>query len=142
MDVISTEKLTFYNRSGPYSSRDVLDIALVKNLRHVVDITVLDELHSDHLPMIMCIGNEPNEPTPHTITTTDWTKFEHIGGNFGEFDTNFQSTEQIEEATLGGENRIRTSIDAISVRCPTRPFKRPTLPQRIVNLIRERNRAR
>ena len=65
VDFISTGKPTFYDRSGPYSSRDVLDIALVKNLRHVIDVTVVDELHSDHLSVIMCIGNESNEPTPH-----------------------------------------------------------------------------
>ena len=48
----------------------VPNIALVKNLRHVVDVTVVDELHSDHLPALD-IGNEPNEPTPHTVTP--WT---------------------------------------------------------------------
>ena len=46
------------------SSGDVLYIALVKNLCHVVDVTVVDKLHSDHPPVIMRTGNEPNEPTP------------------------------------------------------------------------------
>ena len=69
----------------------------------------------------------------------DWKKFaEHIEDNCGDFDTNFQSTEKIEEATLG---RIRASTDAVSVRRPARPFKRPTLPQRIVNLIKSGKRT-
>ncbi|KAJ3666280.1 hypothetical protein Zmor_001733 [Zophobas morio] len=143
VDVISTEEPTFYHRARPDAPGDVLDIALVKNLRHEVDVNVVDELHSDHLPVIMRIGNEPNEPAANIITTTDWTKFaEHIKGNFGEFVTNFQDSEQVERATLDYENRIRASIDATSIRRPVRPFKRPAIPQRIANLIREKNRAR
>ncbi|KAJ3658618.1 hypothetical protein Zmor_010347 [Zophobas morio] len=143
VDVISTEEPTFYHRARPDAPGDVLDIALVKNLRHEVDVNVVDELHSDHLPVIMRIGNEPNDPAANIITTTDWTKFaEHIKGNFGEFVTNFQDSEQVERATLDYENRIRASIDATSIRRPVRPFKRPAIPQRIANLIREKNRAR
>ncbi|KAJ3641934.1 hypothetical protein Zmor_028404 [Zophobas morio] len=143
VDVISTEEPTFYHRARPDAPGDVLDIAFVKNLRHEVDVNVVDELHSDHLPVIMRIGNEPNDPAANIITTTDWTKFaEHIKGNFGEFVTNFQDSEQVERATLDYENRIRASIDATSIRRPVRPFKRPAIPQRIANLIREKNRAR
>ncbi|KAJ3655552.1 hypothetical protein Zmor_014676 [Zophobas morio] len=143
VDVISTEEPTFYHRVRPDAPGDVLDIALVKNLRHEVDVTLVDELHSDHLPVIMRIGNEPNDPAANIITTTDWTKFaEHIKDNFGEFVTNFQDSKQVERATLDYENRIRVSIDAISVRRPVWPFKRPAIPQRIANLIREKNRAR
>ncbi|KAJ3643999.1 hypothetical protein Zmor_026676 [Zophobas morio] len=143
VDVISTEEPTFYHQARPDAPGDVLGIALVKNLRHEVDVNVVDELHSDHLPVIMRIGNEPNDQAANIITITDWTKFaEHIKGNFGEFVTNFQDSEQVERATLDYENHIRASIDATSVRCPVRPFKRPALPQRIANLIREKNRAR
>ncbi|KAJ3662405.1 hypothetical protein Zmor_006756 [Zophobas morio] len=88
---------------------------------HQVDVTVVDKLHSDHLPVNIRIRNKPNDPATNTITTTD---------------------EQIERTTLDYENRIRASIDATSIRRPARPFKRPALPQRIANLIREKNKAR
>ncbi|KAJ3649759.1 hypothetical protein Zmor_021482 [Zophobas morio] len=143
VDVISIEEPTFYHRARSDAPGDVLDIALVKNLRHEVDVTVVDELHCDHFPVIMRIGNEPNDPAANIITTTDWTKFaEHFKENFGEFVTNFQDSEQVERPTLDYENRIQASINATSVRRPVRPFKRPAIPQRIANLIREKNRAR
>ena len=90
MDIISTKDSIHYPRNRSDAPGDVLNIAVVKNLWHEVDVTVVDEFHFDHLPVKMPLGNDLNEPTLDTITTMNWMKFvEHIRGKFGEFNTNF-----------------------------------------------------
>jgi hypothetical protein len=120
---------------------DILDIALAKNVTHQIRLTVINELDSDHIPVLMHIGNEANEPDSICYDKTDWSKFtEHNAATLGNI-PRIHTEEDLERAVEWLENGIKTSIDAVTKRF-SEPRTRYTIPQHIVELIRAKNRAR
>jgi hypothetical protein len=54
---------------------DVLDIAILKDIRLTTAIEALHELSSDHLPVILELGDEKDTPKTITRFFTNWDKY-------------------------------------------------------------------
>jgi hypothetical protein len=120
---------------------DILDIALAKNVTHQIRLTVINELDSDHIPVLMHIGNEANDPDLICYGKTDWSKLtEHNAATLGNI-PRIHTEEDLERAVEWLENGIKTSIDAVTKRF-SEPRTRFTVPQHIVELIRAKIRGR
>jgi hypothetical protein len=118
-----------------------LDIELAKNVTHQIRVTTVDELKSDHNPVLMHIGNEANEPEVIRHAKIDWTKFtEDISENVGNI-PRILTEDDLEQAVDWLESTITDSVENATTRF-TEPTKRHTVPQHIVELIRAKNRAR
>ncbi|GLV34033.1 hypothetical protein CBL_05053 [Carabus blaptoides fortunei] len=97
---------------------DVLDIALLRGITSTHSVYAVNELSSDHNPVILELtGHNRVTPVFHDIA------------------------QQLDEAEQDITAKIQASIrTATSVR--PRPTNNTQLPQDIVNMIRDRNRAR
>ncbi|KYB24558.1 putative RNA-directed DNA polymerase from transposon X-element-like protein, partial [Tribolium castaneum] len=60
ISVMAPAEPTFYQNSD--GAADILDVAIVKNVVHQVRLTAINDLSSDHNPVLMQIGNEANDP--------------------------------------------------------------------------------
>lgn len=120
---------------------DFLDVAVVKNVVHQIDLVTIDELSSDHSPVLISLGDIPHEPELMTHATVNWERFtESISENFGPL-LQIHTTEDLEEAVMHFETSIKDA-QAVATRHRVEPRKRHTIPREIVDLIRAKNRAR
>ncbi|KAH0811919.1 hypothetical protein GEV33_010872 [Tenebrio molitor] len=91
-----------------YDSRaDILDIALIKNVPFQIRLHVSLALNSDHMPVLMHIGDEANDANTNiTIRTTNWPRFaEILETDFGPI-TRIESVEDLESAAGPLEDKI------------------------------------
>jgi hypothetical protein len=120
---------------------DILDIAITRNVRHQIRVTAINELSSDHCPVMMHVGNEANEPESIRYAKIDWSKFtDHLDANLGNIPRIIDDY-GLEQAVEWLETGIVDSIDASTTRF-YEPKTRYTVPHFIVELIRSKNRAR
>jgi hypothetical protein len=126
-----------------YDSRaDILDIALIKNVPFQIRLHVSLALNSDHMPVLMHIGDEANDANTNiTIRTTNWPRFaEILETDFGPI-TRIESVEDLESAAGALEDKIKSAMTD-STRTRVEPRQKEILPQWIVDLIGAKNRAR
>ncbi|KXZ75606.1 hypothetical protein TcasGA2_TC035039 [Tribolium castaneum] len=108
ISVMAPAEPTFYQNSD--GAADILDVAIVKNVVHQVRLTAINDLSSDHNPVLMQIGNEANDPMVCRYTSVDLRKFtKHLVNNFGTIPP-IRSTEKINEAVQTFETKIRDAI--------------------------------
>ncbi|KYB26582.1 hypothetical protein TcasGA2_TC034815, partial [Tribolium castaneum] len=105
-----------------------------------VRLTVINDLSSDHNPVLMQIGNEANDPFVCRYTSVDWRKFKHLVNNFGTIPP-IGSTEEIDEAVQTFETKIRDAI-ASATRERRTPAPILEISWEIRDLIRAKRRAR
>jgi hypothetical protein len=121
---------------------DTLDIALLKNVPFQTRLHASQALDSDHLPVLMHIGDEASDANRNaTVQITNWSRFaEILETDFGPV-PRIESVADLESAAGAFEEKIKT---AMSDSTPTRvePPKKENLPQWIVDLIRAKNLAR
>ena len=132
------------HHSGTLSSK--LDIALTKNVRNVSILRTLQNLSSDHLPVIFTIGGPYEEITQQhrfDVSQAHWPGFkEYINSildlNMSTFKTKADVDEAISLLTthINGAKELNIPIEE-----PHRPH-RVKLPGEIVDLIKERNALR
>jgi hypothetical protein len=123
------------------SLADIFDIAITRNVRHQIRVTAINELSSDHCPVMMHVGNEANEPESIRYAKIDWSKFtDHLDANLGNIPRIIDDY-GLEQAVEWLETGIVDSIDASTTRF-YEPKTRYTVPHFIVELIRSKNRAR
>lgn len=122
---------------------DILDIALLKNVRDSVSVEVIMELSSDHHPVLLLLGQQLEAQEDRiNKTKTDWKKFQEVlNEDLGPIPT-IDSEERLEEAVVKLEEKITTAVTNASkfFSEPRKSFQK--LPAWIVDLIREKNRAR
>jgi hypothetical protein len=96
---------TYYDSRG-YRA-DILDIALIKNVPFQIRLHVSLALNSDHMPVLMHIGDEANDANTNiTIRTTNWPRFaEILETDFGPI-TRIESVEDLESAAGPLEDKI------------------------------------
>jgi hypothetical protein len=118
---------------------DTLDIALLKNVPFQTRLHVVKALNSDHLPVLMHIGDEANDENSNTqVQITNGPFFaEILETDFGPI-PRIESVEDLENAF---EEKITTAMTN-STRNRVEPRQKETLPQWIIDLIRTKNRAR
>lgn len=124
-----------------HNNSDILDIAVSKNLIHPIRVTALDELSSDHSPVLLHIGTEANEPVSFATKSTNWPKYAlKLHESFGTPEP-VESINQIDEAVMAFENKIKTAKNS-ATKVSINQYQRRFLPRHISDLIREKNRAR
>jgi hypothetical protein len=134
-------KRAYYDSRG-YRA-DILDIALIKNVPFQIPLHVSLALNSDHMPVLMHIGDEANDAntTNITIRNTNWPRFaEILETDFGPIPRT-ESVEDLESAAGALEDKIKSAMTD-STRIRVEPRQKEILPQWIVDLIRAKNRAR
>jgi hypothetical protein len=95
---------------------DILDIAITRNVRHQIRVTAINELSSDHCPVIMHVGKEANEPESIRYAKIDWSKFtDHLDANLGNIPRIIDDY-GLEQAVEWLETGIVDSIDASTTR--------------------------
>ncbi|KAK9701058.1 hypothetical protein QE152_g30844 [Popillia japonica] len=130
--------LTFYR---PGVRPDILDIALAKNIPVTMDVQTVTELSSDHDPIFISLGAEPEAADGPLVRKINWGSFERIIGA-----RNFRTREDIrdaatlESAACGLAEIIVESLDeAASYGTVARDR---WLPQTIRQLLQEKRRAK
>jgi retron-type reverse transcriptase len=131
---------TYYSPLGHRA--DTLDIALLKNVPLQTRLHVVNALDSDHLPVLMHIGDEANDENLNTqVQITNWPLFaEILETDFGPI-PRIESVEDLENAAGVFEEKITTAMTN-STRNRVEPRQKEILPQWIIDLIRTKNRAR
>lgn len=135
----------FPNRSN--AEPDILDIVLMKNIRIPITQTVLFELDSDHVPVLITFDTTPkiSKPPPRLITGhVNWEIFQSRLDALSDCSTILQSEDEIERTV---EKFIRITTEAIhqattenKKRYPAKRSMNP--PQFILGMIKEKNEAR
>ncbi|KAH0816677.1 hypothetical protein GEV33_006114 [Tenebrio molitor] len=121
---------------------DTLDIALLKNVPFQTRLHASQALDSDHLPVLMHIGDEASDANRNaTVQITNWSRFaEILETDFGPV-PRIESVADLESAAGAFEEKIKTAMSD-STRTRVEPPEKENLPQWIVDLIRAKNLAR
>lgn len=130
-----------YYPSNDRQRSDVLDVVVMKDVRLVHRVTTLNELSSDHLPVLLQLGDVPDVRVPVVRSTVSWPAFtDHMHHNMGQIQPihNAQELDEaVERLTVAIEDSLRYATNTISG-----SDRRWVLPARIRELMRERDRVR
>ncbi|GJQ68594.1 hypothetical protein Trydic_g8760, partial [Trypoxylus dichotomus] len=104
LEVDASIEPTIYPHNG---QPDVLDIVVMKNVNHFHQLTVLNELSSDHNPVLLQLGQpapeEEDTPTRHSIS---WPAFtDHLSNNMGPIER-IEDVTQLEAAVQTVTDRV------------------------------------
>ncbi|GBP83891.1 hypothetical protein EVAR_36539_1 [Eumeta japonica] len=143
-DVIAPTQTYFPNnvRNRP----DILDIALMRRVAlNVRCIETLQNLNSDHRPVLLKIGPPDGEQPPKNKTITSWRKVSLL---LEETDTpilnnipdNIETTDEIDYAIGALTNHIATVIEDSSREVPAADSRRK-LPEDVRVLLKAKNAA-
>lgn len=122
---------TRYSASGG----EVLDIALAKNLTIPLTALVMNELSSDHLPVLLDIEGKTKQE--RDAIKTDWQIFKK---SIKTPISIIKNSKELDEAILNFNNKITEAITTASTKIIGRETNK--LPEEIVNLIKTKNRQR
>ncbi|GJQ66382.1 hypothetical protein Trydic_g8491 [Trypoxylus dichotomus] len=130
---------TIYPHNG---QPNVLDIVVMKNVNHFHQLTVLNELSSDHNPVLLQLGQpapeEEDTPTRHSVS---WPAFtDHLSNNMGPIER-IEDVTQLEAAVQTVTDRVLESVQYATNIIPIHD-DRAFIPREIRDLIRQKNRLR
>lgn len=122
------------------SNPSTIDFAIVRNNPFVTQTVAINDLSSDHNPVIMQLGNLNRRLNPPLQRSINFSKFhDHLQSNYGPL-PNIKTPNEMEEAVSNFTAKFQEAIDYASFE---RPFpQQPPIPMEIVDLIAEKNRAR
>lgn len=128
---------THYHHESP----DILDIALHRNLLTDIHIQIVDELSSDHIPILITVGLNPTE-SPELQKTVNWQQFNSLLKNIPVQVPIVNNPIHLDRAVKQFTLTIKDSISQ-----STKEFARPShnlhsLPLEIKNLIKDRNKIK
>ncbi|XP_071052908.1 uncharacterized protein [Onthophagus taurus] len=113
----------------------------MKDVRLVHRVTTLNELSSDHLPVLLQLGDVSDVRVPVERSTVSWPAFtDHMHHNMGQIRPihNAQELDEaVERLTVAIEDSLRYATNTIPVK-----DRRWALPARIRELMREGDRVR
>ncbi|CAH2093465.1 unnamed protein product [Euphydryas editha] len=142
-DIIAPPTPTrFPNRTN--DSADVLDIAILKGVTLVLrSIETLPELDSDHRPVLIQLGADPQLALP-TKVVTDWRRLDELlktvdAPTLSDIPDRIDTVEAAETAANGLTSHIKSLINECSREIPIRPHERWDLPDNLKALIRRKN---
>lgn len=129
------------NRGTPTT----IDIIVSKNIKNNSDPKVLNELNSDHRPVIFTIGQlESNGITEHEIYNykqADWSKFRDILNTNIKINNKIYTKENVDEEILKLTYNIEVALKKIANKNKIKR-EEEDIPERIVKLINQRNKNR
>ncbi|GJQ65865.1 hypothetical protein Trydic_g3967 [Trypoxylus dichotomus] len=134
----STEPTIYPHNGQP----DVLDIVVMKNVNHFHQLTVLNELSSDHNPVLLQLGQptpeEEDTPTRHSVS---WPAFtDHLSNNMGPIER-IEDVTQLEAEVQTVTDRVLESVQYATNIIPIHD-NRAFIPREIRDLIRQKNQLR
>lgn len=143
LNIIAPQDYTYY----PYNQRfqpDILDIIISKNFTKNIDQLVLNELDSDHLPVLISWTSKPHYILTERLINgiVDWDQFmDNLNINITQPTTT--STDEIDEQITTYTNNIISSIRAAMKPKRLKPkLLTRTTPNHILQLINKKNRLR
>lgn len=142
--VIAPNEFTYF----PYRSDhqpDILDIVVLKHFNKTITQSVISELDSDHLPVILSFDNTPHiiPKGPRLINgIVDWKQFQTILDNETKAPSRLETTADIDTLVQQYTLNITTSVKKATIQ-QTRPIRNHwKTPEYILNLIRIKSRLR
>lgn len=103
---------------------------------------MVDELSSDHLPILIIIGAEAETPAEEDKTTTDWTVYKQTLENETGPNPIIHHNANFENAILQLQTDMTNAKTKATKVLEQRPTNPATLPPELKELIREKNRLR
>lgn len=142
------QDLTLQPPSGPtylqnHLPFDILDFIIHSSTLHPTVPKPLNELNSDHLPIIsaLSIGAFPYTPFPSFSTKTEWKLFrDRIAHKIRPHKNPLRTPDEIDRVVEKIEFHIRSAYNINTTRIP-KTNGREQLPSYIISLIQERRRA-
>lgn len=135
-EIITPPEPTFYR---PNTEPDFLDIFLVKNITETTTTKVLHELSSDHLPVIMYLGNTNGNQDPDSFKkTVNWVKTKNLLKSFT-INTDITTIEDLQNEIERTTRAIQEAISLSSVTIKTQRLSHYDLPSHIKEKIRKKN---
>lgn len=141
-----TDPTHYTSRANRPDITTIIDFALYKNINFNLDISVLNELNSDHRPIIINFNNLKtlNNKNNNKITAFShhWDKFENIllakNNNI-----TIDNVAELELATAQLESDISDALEnSAKISKPSKKIIDNSLPQEIRDIITQRNRFR
>jgi hypothetical protein len=130
---------------NPSAAPDILDIAVTKNLRTPVHLTTCSALSSDHLPILIdttCRSSFLNPADRPDFKLTVWSKFQTCLDNVIPFNTETADEASIDACVECLTSAISGALEVTTPKSRPRADLRPSIPARIQDVIRLKNRLR
>lgn len=126
---------------SPIGTPDVLDIAIFKEITVQYALTSLNDLSSDHNPVLMTLGNAVRDPEFAERRIICWPAFtDHLEQNLQKIQF-FRTKTQLDDAVVTFTTTIQNSLNNAS-RVEREITRQDRLPEEINQLITAKNRAR
>ncbi|GJQ79093.1 hypothetical protein Trydic_g5349 [Trypoxylus dichotomus] len=121
---------------------DVLDIVVMKDVAQFHQLTVLNELSSDHNPVLLQLGQAaPEDEEPRMRQTVSWPAFaNHLSAHIGPI-TAIGGPIELEAAVRQVTERVSDSV-RYATNTTRAVDDRAFIPREVRDLIREKNRLR
>lgn len=133
---------TFFHRCNKFRP-DILDVAIIQNFPYMIDFDVMDELDSDHLPVVMHIHSQVQKKTTNrrNFNKANWHNYREEIHNIININKSFNKQQDIEDAVTHLTQVIQQAIKQ-NVPLSSLNNKTESLPPDILHLIKERNKLR
>jgi hypothetical protein len=132
MEAIGPEDPTHHYEEGS----DVIDIAIVKNINNYYHLQTVEELSSDHSPVIIT----QNRPIKQDKITKSWTNWKQFQETIKTTNSPINNPQEIENAVKQLEIDIKQAYEQATYVKEIQP--KQLLPQHIQQLIQTKNKAR
>jgi hypothetical protein len=132
MEAIGPEDPTHHYEEGS----DVIDIAIVKNINNYYHLQTVEELSSDHSPVIITL----NRPIKQDKITKSWTNWKQFQETIKTTNSPINNPQEIENAVKQLEIDIKQAYEQATYVKEIQP--KQLLPQHIQQLIQTKNKAR
>jgi exonuclease III len=124
---------------------DVLDIAIIDNIKCSFHLETIAELSSDHYPVILELGDEWEdtiEPPRYNLRKANWDKFrEKLDINLTHM-PDPKSTTQLDEMVTTFKEAIQLSIDQSIPKSTSKPCNMFDLPPGLAKAVKMKNQLR
>lgn len=118
----------------------VIDIYLIKNITTTYNVHTIEQLSSDHYPVILTTDNWQNHNTTNSHKITNWNKFKENLMSSNLQPPEISNAEQIENEAI----RITKQIQEASNKATSytnKPAYQQQLPADTIQLIKQKNKA-
>lgn len=121
-----------------------IDFGINKNVTNVSDVQSLNELSSDHNPIVFTLYSQTKSENPLRIydyENTDWDKFRQMARDEVKITPNIRAVSELEIEVQRYTNTIKKCIEqTVPIKCVKQI--QDNLPQYIIELIKDRNKIR
>lgn len=140
LEVHGPDSPTHYPRRANFRP-DVIDVAITRNV-NVLNIHTIQDLSSDHVPVVVELNLEPNRQEPAEVQNTNWELFtETLNNKLGKLPA-LNTTKDVDNFVEHLTKSIHNAIKDCSRTVLRHPSNQLALPKHIQALIKKRNKTR